>query len=83
MFKVWGGTEMKRIGLFVLVSIAILTGCEEQAEVDMKEQINFVPNEDYVGDPHPVTEEKMKLTEEEQQEFEQLQQEIFSEKEGE
>lgn len=66
-----------------LVLVGSLLGCQQQAEEDVKDKIDFVPNEDYVGDPHPVIEEKMKLTDEERKEFEQIQKEILSEKEGE
>ena len=77
---------MKRNLLFLLINvfaISFLFGCEQQAENDVKDKIQFVPNEDYVGDPHPVVKEEMKLTDEERKEFEQLQKRILSEKEGE
>ena len=74
---------MKNI-LFLLMSIMIavsLLGCEQQAEESIKEKIDFVPNEEYVGDPTPILEEEMKLTDEEKVEFQQLQKEIQSEDE--
>ena len=72
---------MKNI-LFLLMSIMIavsLLGCEQQAEESIKEKIDFVPNEEYVGDPAPILEEEMKLTDEEKVEFQKLQKEIQSE----
>lgn len=72
--------------LFLLVTIvfaASLTGCNEQANEDVKAKIQSFPNENYTGDPNPVVKEEMKLTEEEKAEFQKLQQEILSEKEGE
>jgi hypothetical protein len=60
----------------------LLAGCQDQAEVEMKGQIKFEPNEEYTGDPHPNVEEKMKLTETEQKEYEQIKQDILSQKEG-
>lgn len=74
---------MKKTILFLLLMVSLLVGCQQQAEVDIKEQINFEPNEDYVGNPHPVVEKNMKLTEEEQLEFEQIQKDVMSKVEGE
>lgn len=74
---------IKRKYLILILFAAFLTGCQDQAEIDMKKEIKFEPNEEYVGDPNPDTEQKMKLTEDEQKEFEQLQQELHSEIEGE
>ncbi|WHY88886.1 hypothetical protein QNH39_14055 [Neobacillus novalis] len=62
---------------------ALLLGCQQQADDNIKAKINFVPNEDYVGDPHPVVKEEMKLTNEEKLEFEKVKQEVSSNKEGE
>jgi hypothetical protein len=53
-----------------------LLGCEQQAEENIKDKIQMVPNEDYVGDPNPTVEKEMKLTDEEKIEFEKLQKEI-------
>jgi hypothetical protein len=74
--------------MFLLVIVSFLTaaslvGCEQHNDTSIKEKIQFVPNEEYVGDPHPVVELEMKLTPEEKAEFEKLKQEILSEKEGE
>lgn len=77
---------MKKIILFIMMTLLIsglLLGCGHEAEEDVKDKINFVPNEEYVGNPHPVVEEKMKLTDEEKREFEKIQKEILGEKEGE
>lgn len=63
---------MKKITLFFIIIVGLLVGCQNQADVEIKDQIQFEPNEEYVGDPHPPVEQEMKLTEEEQQEFEQL-----------
>ena len=68
--------------LFMSVMIAVsLLGCEQQADESIKDKIDFVPNEDYVGDPSPILKEEMKLTDEEKAEFEQLQKELQSEDE--
>ena len=75
---------MKNI-LFLLMNLMIvvsLLGCQQQAEESIKEKIEFVPNEEYVGDPNPIVKEEMKLTDEEKEEFEKLQKEIQSEKRG-
>lgn len=77
---------MKRSLQFLLISVMAigpLAGCGQHAEEDVKDKIQFVPNEEYVGDPQPVVKEEMKLTDEERKEFEELQQRILSEKEGE
>lgn len=66
-----------------LIVISSLLGCQQQAEESTKEKIQFVPNENYVGDPNPAVKEEMKLTDDEKKEFEKLQKEILSEKEGE
>ncbi|MEH7250690.1 hypothetical protein V7111_00960 [Neobacillus niacini] len=69
---------MKTI-LFLLINLMIavsLLGCEQQAEESIKEKIQMVPNEDYVGDPNPTVKKEMKLTDEEKIEFEKLQKEI-------
>ena len=67
--------------LFLLMNtliISSLLGCEQQAEENINDKIDFVPNEEYVGDPHPTVIEEMKLTDEERVEFEKLQEEIQS-----
>lgn len=74
---------MKKTFLFLILIIGLLAGCSDQADIEMKDQIQFEPNEEYVGDPHPEVEKEMKLTEEERQEFEQIQKEILSKAEGE
>lgn len=74
---------MKKTFLFLILIIGLLVGCSDQADVEMKDQIQFEPNEDYVGIPHPEIELEMKLTEEERLEFEQIQKEILSKVEGE
>lgn len=61
--------------------VVSLLGCEQQAEESIKDQIQMVPNEDYVGEPHPTIEEEIKLTDEEKVEFEKLQKEIQSKNE--
>ena len=69
---------MKTI-LFLLINLMIvvsLLGCEQQAEESIKEKIQMVPNEEYVGDPNPTVKKEMKLTDEEKIEFEKLQKEI-------
>lgn len=66
-----------------LIVISSLLGCQQQAVESTKEKIQFVPNENYVGDPNPAVKEEMKLTDDEKKEFEKLQKEILSEKEGE
>lgn len=73
---------MKKTFLFLILIIGLLAGCSDQAEIEMKDQIQFEPNEEYVGDPHPVVEGEMKLTEQEQAEFEQIQKDILSKVEG-
>lgn len=76
--------KRKILILFInLLAISFLFGCGQQAENNVKDKIQFVPNENYVGDPHPVVKEEMKLTDEEHKEFEELQRRILSEKEGE
>lgn len=60
------------INLMIVVS---LLGCEQQEE-SIKEKIQMVPNEEYVGNPNPTVKKEMKLTEEEKIEFEKLQKEI-------
>ena len=41
--------------LFINVMMVVsLLGCEQQAEENIKDKIQFVPNEDYVGEPHPT-----------------------------
>ncbi|WP_338469667.1 hypothetical protein R4Z10_12690 [Niallia sp. XMNu-256] len=68
--------------LFLLMSMLIvfsMAGCEQPAEESMKDKIDIVPNEEYVGDPNPPVHVEMKLTPEEQAEFEKLKQEIQSE----
>ncbi|WP_053362676.1 hypothetical protein [Bacillus sp. FJAT-27251] len=65
-----------------LLTAASLIGCQQANDTSIKDQIDFVPNEEYTGDPHPVVEVEMKLTEQEKAEFEQLRQEILAEKEG-
>jgi hypothetical protein len=68
--------------LFINVMMVVsLLGCEQQAEESIKDQIQTVPNEDYVGEPHPTIEAKIKLTDEEKVEFEKLQKEIQSKNE--
>lgn len=70
--------------LFLLTNLMIvvsLLGCEQQAEVSIKEKIQMVPNEEYVGKPHPTVKKEMKLTDEEKIEFEKLQKEIQSKNE--
>ena len=68
--------------LFINVMMFIsLLGCEQQAEESIKDQIQMVPNEDYVGEPHPAIKEEIKLTDEEKVEFEKLQKEIQSKNE--
>jgi hypothetical protein len=68
--------------LFINVMMVVsLLGCEQQAEESIKDQIQMVPNEDYVGEPHPTIEEEIKLTDEEKVEFEKLQKEIQSKNE--
>jgi len=63
--------------LFINVMMVVsLLGCEQQAEESIQSKIQFVPNDDYVGEPHPTIKEDMKLTDEEKIEFEKLQQEI-------
>jgi hypothetical protein len=76
--------DMKKflILLMGLTVIGSMLGCQQQADQDIKDKIKFVPNKDYVGDPHPVVHEKMKLTDVEKQEFDKLQQEVLSQKEG-
>ena len=67
--------------LFLLINVMIvvsLLGCEQQAEENIKDKIQMVPNEEYVGDPHPTIKEEIKLTDEEKIEFEKLQKEIQS-----
>ncbi|SDM60637.1 hypothetical protein [Bacillus sp. OK048] len=69
---------MKTI-LFLLINLMIavsLLGCEQQAEESIKEKIQMVPNEEYVGNPNPTVKKEMKLTYEEKIEFEKLQKEI-------
>jgi len=61
--------------------VVSLLGCEQQAEESIKDQIQMVPNEDYVGEPHPTIKEEIKLTDEEKVEFEKLQKEIQSKNE--
>jgi hypothetical protein len=64
--------------LFLLINLMIaisLLGCEQQAEESIKEKIQMVPNEEYVGNPHPTIKKEMKLTDEEKVEFEKLQKE--------
>lgn len=76
---------MRRNLLFLLINImaiGFLFGCGQKTE-DVKDKIQFVPNENYVGDPHPVVKEEMKLTDEERKEFEELKRRILTEKEGE
>ncbi|HEY2420918.1 MAG TPA: hypothetical protein VGI04_05870 [Neobacillus sp.] len=71
--------------LILLMGLTVagsLLGCQQQADQDIKDKIQFVPEKNYVGDPHPVVKEKMKLTDEEKQDFDKLQQEISSQKEG-
>ncbi len=68
--------------LFLLMSMLMvftMVGCEQQAEENMKDKIDFVPNEEYVGDPNPPVHVEMKLTPEEQADFNRLKQEIQSE----
>lgn len=65
--------------LFLLTNLMIvvsLLGCEQQAEENIKGKIQMVPNEEYVGNPHPAVKKEMKLTDEEKIEFEKLQKEI-------
>ncbi|WP_419954245.1 hypothetical protein ACN6MT_29045 [Neobacillus niacini] len=62
--------------LINLMSVISLLGCEQQAEESIKAKIQMVPNEEYVGNPNPVVEKEMKLTDEEKIEFEKLQKEI-------
>ncbi|WP_409275073.1 hypothetical protein V1499_07455 [Neobacillus sp. SCS-31] len=73
---------MKYILILIVLSASLL-GCEQQGDNSMKEKINFVPNEEYVGDPYPEVNEEMKLTNEEKADFEKLQKEIQKEKEAE
>ncbi|MDR7076997.1 uncharacterized lipoprotein YehR (DUF1307 family) [Neobacillus niacini] len=64
--------------LYLLINFMIvvsLLGCEQQEE-SIKEKIQMVPNEEYVGNPNPTVKKEMKLTEEEKIEFEKLQKEI-------
>ncbi|WP_338453073.1 hypothetical protein R4Z09_15100 [Niallia oryzisoli] len=68
--------------LFMNIILAVsLLGCEQQAEESIKDKIQTMPNEEYVGDPHPEMKREMKLTEEEKVEFETLQKEIQSKNE--
>ncbi|RDU38205.1 hypothetical protein DRW41_01145 [Neobacillus piezotolerans] len=69
--------------LFLIVMSVTLLGCEQQADNSMKDKINFVPNEEYVGDPSPEVNKEVKLTDEEKADFEKLQKEIQAEKEAE
>ncbi|MEH7113429.1 hypothetical protein V7124_13740 [Neobacillus niacini] len=72
--------------LYLLINVMIavsLLGCEQQAEESIKEKIQMVPNEEYVGDPNPTVKKEMKLTDEEKLEFEKLQKEIQLKNEGE
>ncbi|WP_428908031.1 hypothetical protein [Niallia sp. Krafla_26] len=67
--------------LFLLMNVLLivsLLGCGQQAEENIKDKIDFVPNEEYVGDPHPTVKKEMKLTDEEKEEFEVLQKKIQS-----
>ncbi|WP_053365857.1 hypothetical protein [Bacillus sp. FJAT-27245] len=73
---------MKNILFLAVLSVSLL-GCEQQADNSMKENIQFIPNEEYVGDPAPTVKKDMKLTIEEKAEFEKLQKEIQKEKEAE
>ncbi|WP_316571480.1 hypothetical protein [Neobacillus sp. YIM B06451] len=73
---------MKYVLFLIVLSVSLL-GCEQQADKSMKEKINFVPNEEYVGDPSPEVNEEMKLTGEEKADFKKLQKEIQKEKEAE
>ncbi|MEH7245276.1 hypothetical protein V7114_00660 [Neobacillus niacini] len=66
----------------VMIAVSLL-GCEQQAEESIKEKIQMVPNEEYVGDPNPTVKKEMKLTDEEKLEFEKLQKEIQLKNEGE
>ncbi|RHW43544.1 hypothetical protein D1B31_02515 [Neobacillus notoginsengisoli] len=72
-----------RIILFAILLSGVLMGCGHEADTNMKDKIQFVPNEDYVGDPSPTVKEEMKLTPEEHAEFEKLQKKIQEEKEAE
>lgn len=77
---------MKKTVLFLLmnvVSAGLLLGCQQQGNENIKDKIQSVPNEDYLGEANPVVKEEMKLTNEEKQEFEKLKQEVLSNKEGE
>lgn len=74
---------MKKTFLFLIMIVGLLAGCQDQAENEMKDQIQFEPNEDYVGVPHPELEAELKLTDEEQKEFEAIQKDILSKVEGE
>lgn len=58
------------------MTVISLLGCEQQAEESIKEKIQMIPNEDYVGTPNPFLKKEMKLTDEEKIEFERLQKEI-------
>ncbi len=72
--------------LYLLINVMIalsLLGCEQQAEESIKEKIQMVPNEEYVGDPNPTVKKEMKLTDEEKLEFEKLKKEIRLKNEGE
>jgi len=75
----------KRMMLLIpLLATVSLFGCQQQDDIQrLQEKIQFVPNQDYVGDPQPVIKEEMKLTDEERKEFELLQKEILLKKEGE
>ncbi len=63
------------------MSVVSLLGCEQQAEESIKDKIQMVPNEEYVGKPNPTVKKEMKLTNEEKIEFEMLQEEIRLKKE--
>ncbi|MEH7179881.1 hypothetical protein [Neobacillus vireti] len=66
------------INLMIVLS---LLGCEQQAKESIKEKVQMVPNEEYVGNPNPSIKKEMKLTDEEKIEFEKLQKEIQSKNE--
>lgn len=68
--------------LFVLVMAGFLAGCQQNKQETIIDKIQFVPNKSYIGDANPIVKEQMKLTEQERVEFEKIQHEIMSEKEG-
>lgn len=66
--------------LLLFMFAGTLLGCQQQADENIKEKIQFVQNENYLGDPNPTVKEDMKLTDEERKEFEKVKQEILDEK---